>query len=928
MILLQPMWSLLAVPAGLALLLFKFPSRSLNILRTVTTALLVLALCRPALRLPDRQGTVVVVADRSDSMPPGSLPRQEEAVQIVQSAMQGSDRLAVVSFGRRSVVEQSPQIAKFTGFVQDTGRDQSNLADALDLALSLIGDGRGGRILILSDGRWTGADPDRVAIRAAGRGLALDYRLQQRPAAGDLALDRVVAPESVAPGESYMITAWIRSPRQQTVTFELKRGAQILSAGERTVRHGMSRLLFRDRVAEAGTYGYTLHVAGELEDPVPENNTGRILVGAAGRRPMLCVTGPGRSGLPALLEAGGLDVRVRPAASCAWTVEELSGYSSVLIENVSANEIGPGGMEVLRAWVQHSAAGLMLTGGRNGFGLGGYFGSPLDPILPVSMELRREHRKFAVAIAVALDRSGSMAMSAGPGRTKMDLANLGAVQVLDMLSDTDEFGVVAVDSSPHVIVDMGSVASRRGQRGRILGIDSMGGGIFIYEALTAASKMLLQSQAGVRHIILFADAADSEEPGAYADLLEKCRGAQITVSVVGLGTRADCDARLLEDIARRGNGRCFFTAVASEIPRLFAQDTFSVARNALVDEETPVRLTAAYAALAGALPADPPPIGGYNLCYLKPEADLSMVTLDEYKAPVVASWYAGSGRVLCYTGEADGEFTGPIAAWEGVGGVFASLAQWTAGTAGELPGGMLLAQQVRGGVCRIELHLDPERSDEPFSREPSVEALSSIPGSGVTARTVGMRWESADLLSAELPLSGQETLLGTVTVPGVGPVTLPPVCLLYSPEFNSGEPGAGRAALERLAGATGGAERTDLAGIWGSLPSRARWVEISHWLILLAAVAILLEVLQRRTGLLTAGRQRVPVAGPERAEDEDRPRRLARRRLRFAPGIFRRSRKEEPEAETPKPAEAEQREKSTLEAMRQARDRARRRTKG
>ena len=68
--------------------------------------------------------------------------------------------------------------------------------------------------------------------------------------------------------------------------------------------------------------------------------------------------------------------------------------------------------------------------------------------------------------------------------------------------------------------------------------------------------------------------------------------AGITCSVIGLGTKADPDAALLEDIAKRGGGRCFFTDRAEELPRLFAQDTFVVARNSFIDEPIAVNSTA------------------------------------------------------------------------------------------------------------------------------------------------------------------------------------------------------------------------------------------------------------------------------------------------------------------------------------------------
>ena len=72
----------------------------------------------------------------------------------------------------------------------------------------------------------------------------------------------------------------------------------------------------------------------------------------------------------------------------------------------------------------------------------------LEPYLPVSMEVKNEHRKLSLAMAVALDRSGSMAMPVGDGRTKMDLANLGTCAAIETLGPFDEVGVIAVDGAP------------------------------------------------------------------------------------------------------------------------------------------------------------------------------------------------------------------------------------------------------------------------------------------------------------------------------------------------------------------------------------------------------------------------------------------------------------------------------------------------
>jgi hypothetical protein len=692
------------------------------------------------------------------------------------------------------------------------------------------------------------------------RNLAIDYRVIDRPTAGDLAVARVDAPALISVGESYLITGWVTAPTPMPAKCILKRGDREIATIVRQLNSGMNRVTFRDRAIQVGNQAYSLTIEpveknGEA-DPVPENNSARFLVGVGGPKPLLHVSQNPDSGLARLLQSGGLDIRVATPDRVRWTLENLSRYSGVVLENVPADKIGQVGMETLAAWVSVTGAGLFMTGGKNSYATGGYYKSPLEPIMPVSMELRQEHRKLSLSIVVALDRSGSMAVPVAGGKVKMDLANLGTVEVLDMMGPRDEFGCIAVDSSVHVITPLGEVADKGSVRSKILGIQSMGGGIYVYEALAAAAQMLLKARSGTKHIILFSDAADSEEPGAYKDLLEKCDKAGITVSVIGLGSERDVDAELLKDIARRGKGRIFFTDKPEELPRLFAQDTFVVARNTFIDEAVKVRHMPGLSTLTDQPLPSPGnlSVGGYNLCYLRPGATLGTVTLDEYKAPLVGAWRAGAGRVVCYTGEADGKYAGAITRWDKVGEYYTSLARWVAGTANPLRDNMLLTQEIRDGVNHIQLHLDPERKGESFAGMPRVTTLRGQPN--VVPRTERglMRWTGADTLAVEVPLDGDETTLTTIEVPGYDSVPMPPVCLPYSPEFKPAQRDRGLVTLEKLGRATGGIERVELASIWRDLPRHVRYIPIARWLLLVAVMLWLAEVLERRTGLLTGWR--------------------------------------------------------------------------
>jgi Mg-chelatase subunit ChlD len=929
----QPVWLLLVVPLAAAWWAWPPPDRGLKYLRAVVFITVVLALAQLAVRLPDRAGTVVVVADRSESMPADADKAEKEIIGLLHQSMAPRDQLGVVAFGRQAVVEQSPDQSAFPGFTAQVGVDHSDLNEAIESALSLIPPDGGGRVLVLSDGKWTGRDPAIAAARAAGRGVAVDYRLITRPEAGDLAIQSFQAPATVPPGQAFVLGAWVRSPGDQEIKYELRRGDTIIAAGAKKVPAELTRLMFRDRAATAGVNEYTIHVQSDQADPVPENNTARALVAVEGAKPVLVVSAAGAdSGLAGLLRRGGVEVAGRTPGQCHWSLEELARYSGVLIENVPAQQIGSAGMETLAAWVEDAGGGLAMTGGQKSYGPGGYFKSPLERIMPVSMEMRQEHRKSSLAVVVALDRSGSMSMPAGGGRKKIDLADLGTVQVLDLLSPMDELGVFAVDTEPHEIVPLDTVERNQAYRGKILAIDSLGGGIYIYEALVASARMISQAKAQNKHIILFSDASDAEQSAHYQDIVTKCVAAGVTISVVGLGTEHDCDANLLKDIARMGGGECYFSDDPDEIPRIFAQDTFTIARSTFVDQPSAFAFTAGYSLLGAAPSAAPPALGGYNLCYIRPQANLAAVSADEYKAPVVASWNAGNGRVLCFAGEADGKFSGDFAKWNQAGDFYATLARWVAGRHQALPEEMLLTEEVRDGTCFVQLHLAPDRKEDTFNSRPKVRILHGLPGTAPARETAALQWQNADLLEAAIPISGRETMLNTVEIAGQPAVTLPPVCLPYSPEFAPDTPGRGAAALTQIATTTGGREQLEIPKIWGELPVRSRYVELAPWLFVAATALFLLEILERRTGWVLRGLRRYRLAPPAVATKEAAQKISKETRQEpvkvalpvaapVAPSV-----PAKPAAQAPPPAVPADSGKTAIDTLRQARERAKRRS--
>src|SRR5688572_8759306 len=374
-----------------------------------------------------------------------------------------------------------------------------------------------------------------------------------------------------------------------------------------------------------------------------------------------------------------------------------------------------------------------------------------------------------MAMVVVLDRSGSMAVPAGDGRTKMDLANLGTCAAIETLGAYDQVGVIAVDSAPHVISPLTSATDKDRICDEVRRIQSMGGGIFTYTALVAAARMVQESNKGTRHIVLFADAADAEEPGDYERLLATIKPLGITVSVIGLGSETDSDAAFLKDVAARGGGRVHFTASADELPRLFAQEAITVARSSFVTDPTATRAVPDMV-LLGELPASPfPSVDGYNLAYLRPGATMGVVTIDEHKAPVLAFWHRGLGRVAALTAEVDGQYSQRLNAWRDFQGFAVGLGRWLLG--GEPPSGVQATIERHGGQGIVRVELDPGRTPGGADDVRAATATIVPPddrGGGRSER-LALAWVGADTLEARFPLLKAGMYLGAVQL-GTGAV--------------------------------------------------------------------------------------------------------------------------------------------------------------
>ncbi len=840
----SPEWFLI-IPACLFAGWFWKSLRLWSPLRLSLVLLAAFGLADPKINVTEDAMDLFVLLDRSESTEDLVDKGLVEWEPLLEKAKPGRrDKMHLFDYGGE-IVEHGRDGATYTG-----SRKLTRTGLAISHVAAMAGEKRPARVLVFTDGFAT--EPLHEAVEELqARGIPLDFRLVREETVDDFRLSRIELPERVQAGEPFLIAATIRGSADADVKLTLRRGKQVLTETTVKLEAGVGRVEFTDRLTRSGSFQYEAEVnvvAGSgMTDAHPGNNRASRWIEIAGGPRVLLVTKYTDDPVAKVLSS--LDFTVDVATPQELNPGRLSGARAVIFNNVPAFEIPLPFMNALDFFVREQAGGFLMAGGKQSFGSGGYFQSSIDTLLPVSMELKSEHRKLSVALAIVIDRSGSMSVSVDPGAggggkdlKKIDLANAGAAEAIGLLGAADHICVYAVDSAPEEVVPLTQVQGNQAAlQARVRKIQSMGGGIFVYEGLKAAWDELKNAQVGTRHVILFTDANDTEEPGDYKNLLAEMQKEGATVSVIGLGTPADVDAKLIEDIGKRGGGRVFFTDRPMDIPKIFAQETVTIARSAFIEDPVGAQPTGRWAEISPKLLDWLPQVDGYNLSYAREDATTSLVSKDEYVAPLVAHARRGLGRSAAVSFPLGGEFSQGIRDWKGYGDFVQTMTRWLMGM--DLPPGIGLKHRLDGTRLTLDLLYDPEQWSQKLAASPPLlRMLESGPG----AKPFDVPWKriAPGHFSVTRDLDEGAVVRGAIQV-GEHALPFGPLTVGASVEW-SFEPER-LAELRTVSAQTGGRELVDLSKAWLRPPTRQD-VSLRLWIALAMLVFLITEALMTRTG--------------------------------------------------------------------------------
>lgn len=821
--------------------------RSLMALRLTLAVLGVLMLARPYISLQEEGLDLVVLADRSASIGMEGLDQETEFIQLLgKSRLRGAhDQISVISFAEEIRVESARQSGPVAvRFNDERKANGSQLAEALKSVRP--SPYRQTRIAVLSDGMYTGADPLGLELLSNLKGREICCRQVGRTRVGDVAAASIVLPPSVERGAGFLVRFSLYSSAKREAQYVLYRGAKQIVSGNAMLHVGMNHFVARDIADVDGALLYELEVTADA-DPELGNNKCSGLVQVSAPPRVLVASTHGEAGvLATILRQASIPVDIVTPGAMDWSPAQLAPYKVVVLENIPLQMLGFDGTKALAEAVSSGVCGLLVSGGEASFGQGGYHKSAIDPLLPVTMELRQEQRRGLFALATVLDRSGSMSLPAGGGKTKMDLANLGTIEAIRMLSPMDQVAVFAVDSSPHTIVSLVQADDTEDLCRAVARIQSTGGGIFVKTGLDAAVAEIRKSKIPARHIILFSDAQDSEEQGGCCALAADLQKENIGISVVALGTPTDCDARFLRDLAAAGKGEIYFTDRPEELPRLFSQEVMRVSRRGFVKEPTASQVLPDMIRLHVPMQDGAPMITGYNLSSLRKDASCGMVTVDEYKSPLVAFWQrkrASTGTLMM---ELDGPNTGVLHEWKPMPALVVNMVRHIA--SGITQGSAATWTTNRYGEAEVRMEVEERVANVLRSRALHARFL---PPAGGAVLDVPLVWESATEAVARVPLTFPGHYLPVIDLGEDGVVRAQPVTLSYSPEFMPRSGMSGEQVLRGLEVATGGRPIVKVDELFAPMEKELLSArrDISFWLALVFLLVLVFEIAEKRLAI-------------------------------------------------------------------------------
>lgn len=636
------------------------------VLRVIVCTAMVLALAGAQWRRPFEGMNVFFLLDRSDSIP---SDQQEEARKLVNRLVgqkPNTDKAGVIVFGAEASIDRLPNAALDLQKIEAVVNAQrSDLAAAIQLGTAAFPETGQKRLVLLSDGNENIGDALQAVLAGRSLGVTVDVIPLGVARANDVSVQRLQLPSQLKKGQAFETKIFVQADAARPATVRLYRNEQFLGEQPVELAAGKNLFTFPQTLTEPGFYNYEVRVEAP-GDPLPHNNRALAFTSVRGDPRVLVISSDPELDRPLVsaLQSARLDTRVAGPERFPDSLAELQSYDVILLSNVGAGDLGRDRLRLLDSAVRDFGVGLVCVGGDQAFTAGGYRGTPLEDTLPVSMELDSKKVLPSGALALVIDRSGSMSGE------KMEMAKDAAIGALAALGDQDYVAVIAFDASVHEVAPLQRASNRRAIMRDVAGIGAQGG-TAMHPPMARAYEMLKGAKASLKHCVVLTDGLS--QPGDFEGLARAMVADRITISTVGVGP--DIDEALLQGLAAIGGGRFYPVLFPGDLPQVFIKETAVILKSAIHEEPFQPQLKAATELVRGIGGAEFPALLGYVATAPKPRAETPLWT--DKGDPLLAHWQYGLGRAVAFTSDARAKWAKDWLGWAKYQQFWSQIGQWS-----------------------------------------------------------------------------------------------------------------------------------------------------------------------------------------------------------------------------------------------------------
>ncbi len=688
-------------------------------LRSLVILLIAFTLAEPKWVERSESLTVILMIDRSHSI---SHQIESEALRYLREATddpegrQTFDRLGVINIGAEARVVQAVD----RGTLLDTKttieeRNATNLAHAVRLGLAIAPRDSAVRFVLVSDGNETTGSVMAVADIARANSIPIDVLKLTYDYPREVMFDRIMAPSMAREGQPISLRFALRSRQPTSGRISLYQNDTLIDlnpedAGSMsvpvTLEEGVNVRSVTLTLAQKGPQRFraVFEPDDPEDDPISTNNRADavVVVGGEGRVLIIHERSEETASLRQAMADASIDVDTAMPNEVTNDLLFLSGYDSVILANVPNHAFGAGVDDALRRYVHDIGGGLIMIGGPDSFGAGGWINSEVSKALPVRLD-PPEKSQMPKGALVCIMHSSEIPQGNYWGQQC-------AIAAVEALSRLDEVGVIDFDwnnmQGPNAgcnwVYPLGPAGDKSAPINAIRKM-TMGDMPDFAPSMQMALAALQKSTAGQKHVIIISDGDPS--PPSQA-LLNQFIASKVTVSTVIAGGHGNPqDVQSMANVARQTGGTAYNPQRPNQMPKIFIKEAMIVRRSLIVEGETYQAIhqpTGRPGPFAGRWPALPP-MRGYVLTAPRPGYDPEIVSNYGDRDPIMAQWQYGLGKSVAFTSDATSRWGQAWVDWGDFQAFWEQIVRWSMRPAA--PTNIQQSTRIEGNKAVVEVNV-------------------------------------------------------------------------------------------------------------------------------------------------------------------------------------------------------------------------------